>query len=359
MIRVLIVDDSPTARLHLQAILNTDPELAVVGEARDGQEAIRKCHKLRPDLVITDVGMPKMDGLEAIRHIMAESPRPIIVVTSTHSDQRLGGVRIKALESGALAVLGKPGGLPGEDPEADELVAQAKAMAGVKVVRRRWWLTEGKPKPPATERTQRTARPSAGSGSPRPVRVIAIGVSTGGPPVLQLILQSLPDELPIPVVIVQHISPGFAGGLARWLDETTPLRVKVADDGETLHPGAAYLAPDDVHLTVTSRRTVKYVASLPVNGHRPSADTLFLSVAEHYRSAAVGVLLTGMGVDGAQGLKAIREANGVTIVQDEATSVVFGMPKAAIALGAARHVLPADRIAGQLTALLRRSGATP
>ena len=343
MIRVLIVDDSPTLRYLIRTTLESDPEVQVVGEARNGEEAIALCHKLEPDIITMDIQMPKMDGYQAIRRIMAESARPIVVLTSTMSDIQLG-ISFKALEAGALMVLGKPHGLPGEDPEADRLIAHVKAMAGVKVVARRRWLQRETPEPPPR---QPCPRPAAG-----PVRLIAIGASTGGPPALQVILSGLSPTLSVPIVVVQHISPGFVQGLAHWLDQTTPLRVKVAESGESLQPGTVYLAPDGKHLQVTENTMAWLRDSPPVDGHRPSATALFESVAQTYGARAVGVLLTGMGGDGAQGLKALWDAGGLTIAQDEATCVIFGMPKQAIALGAATEVLPLPQIGTRLVELV-------
>ena len=377
MIRVLIVDDSPTLRQLTRAILESDPHLQVVGEARNGEEAIALCDKLNPDIITMDIRMPKMDGYQAIRRIMTELPRPIVVLTSTMSDLELG-ITFKAIEAGALMVVGKPHGLPGTDPEADQLIASVKAMAGVKVVRRRPWLLKETP----TARRGETSTETSASGSaeltveasvepgscrrpaepprdkprprpvPRPLRLIAIGASTGGPPALQVILGGLPADLSVPVVVVQHISSGFVAGMARWLDETTPLRVKVAENGEPLRPGTVYLALDGKHLQVTENALAWLRDSPPVDGHRPSVTALLESVAQTYGRAAVGVLLTGMGKDGGRGLKALHEAGGHTIAQDEGTCVVFGMPKEAIALGAATEVLPLPQIGTRLAELV-------
>ena len=264
------------------------------------------------------------------------------------SDVELG-TSFKAIEAGALMVLGKPHGLPGQDPEADRLIAHVKAMADVKVVRRRWGLQKS-----AQAKALSTTDPTTVL---RSVQMIAIGASTGGPPALHVILSQLPADLPLPVLVVQHISSGFVGGLARWLDETTPLRVKVAEMGERLQPGTVYLAPDGQHLLLKQRGLVGLGNSPPVDGHRPSVTALFESVARHYGSAAVGILLTGMGGDGARGLKMLLDAGGQTIAQDEHSSVVFGMPKVAIALDAADEVLPLDRIGPRLLRLVpQRAG---
>jgi two-component system chemotaxis response regulator CheB len=366
MIRVLIVDDSPTLRHLVRAILESDPELHVVGEARNSEEAVDLTRKLQPDIITMDIRMPQADGYQAIRRIMAESPRPILVLASAKSDLEPTS-SMKALEAGALMVVGKPHGLPGADPEADQLIAQVKAMAEVKVVRRRWWLLgeksaprRGEPaEPPRGEPVEpgqskpvvTTPRPAPG-----PVHLIAIGASTGGPPALQIIFGQLPipTGLSVPVVVVQHISQGFVDGLARWLDETTPLRIKVAEDGEPLRPGTVYMAPDDQHLLVTQGDRARLKSSPPVDGHRPSVTVLFESVAQNYGSATVGVLLTGMGDDGARGLKALHDAGGRTIAQDKATSVIFGMPQRGIVLGVAHEVLPLEQIAPRLAELVRR-----
>ena len=340
MIRVLIADDSPTLRHLIRAILESDPELQVVGEAHNGEQAVALCHELRPDIITMDVRMPKMNGFQAIQHIMAESPRPILVLTSTSSDIELG-ISFKAIEAGALMVAGKPCGLPDADPEAARLILQVKAMADVKVVRRRPRVQKKTPAPPGDQ-------PRPGPAPGPPVRLIAIGASTGGPPALQAILSQLPADLSVPVVVVQHMSPGFMKGFARWLAGTTSLRVKLAEHGEPLQPGTVYLGPDHQHLLAAQNGHVWLSDSSPVGGHRPSATVLFESVAQRYGRAAVGVLLTGMGKDGAQGLKALHDAGAHTIVQDEATCVVFGMPKEAIALGAAAEVLPLERIGAGL-----------
>ncbi|MBC8178451.1 MAG: chemotaxis-specific protein-glutamate methyltransferase CheB [Desulfobacteraceae bacterium] len=344
MIRVLVVDDSPTLRTVIQNILEVDPEMKVVGKAKNGKEAVMLCQTLNPDVITMDIRMPEMNGYQAIRHIMAESPRPIVVLTSTQSDRELG-ITFKAVEHGALMVLGKPISQSGVYADADHLRAQVKAMARVKVVRRRGPL---KGKIPA--KPQKKSSPISTSGT---IKIIAIGASTGGPPALQAILSQLPDKLSVPVVVVQHISAGFVTGLARWLNDTVDLRVRVADESLLLQPGHVYVAPDDHHLIVAPGRLARPQRSPLTDGHRPSVTVLFDSVARHFGSTAVGVLLTGMGADGARGLKTLRDAGGHTIVQDEVTSIVFGMPNEAIKLGAAREVVPLGDIAKRLTSLIK------
>ncbi|MFH0789288.1 MAG: chemotaxis-specific protein-glutamate methyltransferase CheB [Pseudomonadota bacterium] len=339
MIRVLIVDDSPTLRLLIRRIIEKDPELQVIGEAANGQESISLCRSLNPDIITMDIQMPKMDGYLAIRHIMNEMPRPIVVLTSTQSEIEQG-TTYKAIEEGALMVLRKPRGMPESDPGAQQLITQIKSMAGIKVVRRiRSYREEGPRESPGLTPQQKNTQE---------VSLIAIGVSTGGPPALNTLLSPLPADFPIPIVIVQHISQGFLPGLVQWLNDNSPLRIKIAGNDDLLQAGSVYLAPDDYHLTIKIINRVSLWKAPLVDGHCPSATVLFNSIAESYGSAAEGILLTGMGRDGASGLKALHDAGGHTIAQDEATSIVFGMPKEAIALGAADEVLPLERIGAYL-----------
>ena len=336
MIRVLVVDDSATMRTVISGILETDPELKVAGQARNGKEAIALCQELKPDIITMDIRMPEMDGYQAIQHIMSEFPRPIVVLTTSQSDRELG-TSFKAVEYGALMVLGKPSGLTADYRAMEDLRAQVKAMAGVKVVGRRRRPEERPDMPePMGKRTY------SESG---PITLIAIGASTGGPPALQMVLGKLPRRPPVPVVVVQHISEGFVNGLARWLKETTRLEVTVAENAMILKPGIVYIAPDNRHLAVGPEGRAWLKELPPVDGHRPSVTTLFESVAVHYGKKGAGVLLTGMGADGAAGLKRIRDAGGYTIAQDEETSVIFGMPREAIKLGGAVEVAPLEEIA--------------
>lgn len=343
MINVLIVDDSPTLRHLIRAILTTDPELKVVGEARNGEEAVAMVARLQPDVVTMDIEMPHMDGYEAIRRIMSETPVPIVVLTSTESDIRLGAT-YKGVESGALMVIRKPHGLRGDDPDADEIINVVKAMADVKVIRRRWHIPKH-PEPSAHR--NRVSRPIQLA-----YQVLAVGTSTGGPPALRTVLSELPVTFSVPVLVVQHISKGFTAGLARWLNETISMRVKVAEAAEPLLAGTVYIAPDGVHLQVSPQKKVALLEENPLDGHRPSVTALFNSVAKQYGQAAVGVLMTGMGRDGANGLYAMKQAGAYTIAQDEASSIVFGMPKEAIAMGAATEVLGLDKIAHKIKELI-------
>jgi two-component system chemotaxis response regulator CheB len=351
MIRVLIVDDMVTIRMALRFILESDPELNVAGAVGSGEEAVAFCRKSRPDIITMDINMPGMGGYEAIRQIMGETPCPIVVITGIDS-QYLMDVSFKALALGALTVLPKLRGFSPDDPEAKSLIQQIKIMAGVKVVRR---SLRGEPLPAIPDkgivRPVVPAKDTFSFGPQRPAQVVAIGLSTGGPPALQTILSSLPASFPLPFVVVQHISQGFMFGLASWLSNVTPFRCKVGELGETIKPGTVYLAPDNSHLTFKGSGNLWYGNTEPIDGHRPSATVLFESVAQHFGAKAIGLLLTGMGKDGASGLKAMHDAGAYTIAQDEASSLIFSMPKAAIELNAVKEVLGIDQIAPRLKSL--------
>lgn len=338
MIRVLIVDDSPTARALLSAVFAGDPELAVVGEAADGLQGVEMTRRLRPDVVTMDIRMPRMDGFEATKEIMIETPTPIVIVTGSRAIKDVD-MSMHALRAGALAIVEKPIGpeAAGFDGEARNLIAQVKMMAQVKVVRH--W----RPAPSG-------ARSRAGAAVNQNTQVVALASSTGGPAALECVLSHMPADFPAPILVVQHISRGFVKGLADWLNKAGPLQVKVADDAEPLKKRTVYLAPDDCHLTAASGRIVLSHAAA-VGGFRPSATPLFESVARAFGPAATAVILTGMGDDGVAGLASIRSAGGRVLAQDEKSCIVFGMPAAAIATGLVDEVLPLDAIAGRLVEL--------
>jgi two-component system chemotaxis response regulator CheB len=339
MIRVLIVDDSPTARVLLRTVLGADPDLRIVGEASGGAEAVALTCSLRPNVITMDLRMPDMDGLEATKEIMIVAPTPIVIVTASAAVDEVE-TGLAALRAGALTVLAKPPGpgSPGFEDAARELVATVKAMAHVKVVRH--WRRSA-----PTARAAKDAEPA--EAGPQ-VQVIAIAASTGGPAALLRLVSDLPGDFPVPILVVQHITPGFVGGLAEWLTKAGNLHVKVARDGEPLAPHTVYLAPDDFHLGVAPSNRIGLSQAAPVGVFRPSATFLFESVARLFGQAAVGVILTGMGEDGVEGLRALRQAGGRVLAQDEKSSVIFGMPGAAIAAGLADAVLSVDAIAARL-----------
>jgi len=340
MIRVLIAEDSVTVRELLREILRGGADMTLVGEARNGLEAIDLTKALRPDLVVMDIGMPKMDGFEASRQIMIEAPTPIVIVSASY-DVRDVEVSMHALRAGALTAIPKPPGplAPQFEEDARQFLDTLRLMSQVKVVRR-WADKPPTPRPPIIERA-----------SVRPY-VVAIAASTGGPAAVQQIIADLPADFPVAILLVQHISRGFVEGFAAWLNTAGPLRVRVASDGEPLRPGTVYIAPDDHHLGVADRFRIALASTPPINRFRPSANHLFASVAGQFGSAAVAVMLTGMGDDGCEGLAAIRREGGRIVAQDEKTSVVFGMPGAAIQAGLADWTLPIQEIAPTLRSLV-------
>ncbi|MBI3767062.1 MAG: chemotaxis-specific protein-glutamate methyltransferase CheB [Deltaproteobacteria bacterium] len=333
MLRVLVVDDSPTVRALLADILQGDPEITVVGEARDGVEAVEMAKRFSPQLVTMDVHMPRMDGLEATKAIMLEAPTRIIIVTASLDEHEVA-TSLQALRAGALCVLRKPPGpaAPGHASESRQLLETVRAMAEVKV-------------PGHT----RAAEPAPVNGG---TRVVALAASTGGPGALHRILSELPCDFGVPVLAVQHMSRGFIPGLVSWLNAGTALRVKIAEAGEALAPGVVYLAPDGRHLGVGRGVRVTLSDEAPVRGFRPAASYLFESVAHAFGFGVVAAILTGMGDDGVVGLGAVRRAGGYVLAQDEPSSVVFGMPGAAVAAGVVDEVLPLRDVSERLLALL-------
>jgi two-component system chemotaxis response regulator CheB len=331
MIRVVIVDDSPTFRLLVKSILESDPDIQVLGEAINGVEALRICKQYQPDIVTMDIHMPSMDGYATIKSIMSDMPCPIIALTGSVSAKN-EETHKKAIQSGALVALPKPKDIPGIDPTADRLIEKIKSMSQVKVIRRKNFKQPSRMLSP--NYTPKNA-----------IRLVGIGASTGGPPAIQKILSMLSTNIACPIVIVQHISQGFVQNLAKWLISSTAFQVSLAEHGQRMLPGNVYIAQDNHHLSVSREGRLKLFQKGPVDGHQPSATVLFESIAEQYGAAGLGILLTGMGCDGAAGLKKLADKGALTIAQDEASSVVFGMPKKAIELGAAKKILSIDEIA--------------
>lgn len=343
MIRVLIADDSLTARLLIRTLLESNEGFAVVGEARDGQEAVALCASLRPDVVTMDLSMPRLDGFEATKEIMISSPTPIVIVSSVVVDSLEAEAAVRALRAGAVSVIHKPIG-PGHDgfeAEAQAFIATIRSMANVKVVRH---FRQTVPTAVVPVR-------ASGRGASVP-QIVTIAASTGGPAALQAVLAGLPASFPLPVLVVQHITEGFTAGLCTWLKSVCSLKVKVAQHGEPLQGHTVYIAPDDLHLGVTAAGRVDLSKTPPVTGFRPSGTPLFQSAAAAFGSAVVAVILTGMGEDGVEGLKVVHAAGGRIIAQDESTSVVYGMPGAAVRAGVAGWVLPLEVIAARLLSFL-------
>ncbi|GAB4280467.1 MAG: chemotaxis-specific protein-glutamate methyltransferase CheB [Coriobacteriia bacterium] len=347
-IRVVIVDDSLVPREMLRQILSSDPDIEVVGVARDGKEGVEMVRELRPDLVTMDIHMPVMDGLEATEIIMAEAPTPILVVSTSVHGEGIGRA-FDALGAGALDVMKKPEPRDWEDMEkvGRDLISRVKLLSRVKVITH----IRGKRRERAAAKAEAAA--DAILAPTGEVELVAVGSSTGGPSSLLAILGTLGPDFPVPIVIAQHIADGFVGGLAGWLNAASPLEVKVAEEGERLVAGKVYLSQTGVNLEVRAMRAA-YSEPEPRQLYVPSVDHLFRSVLREFGKRAVGVILTGMGSDGAQALKMLKDVGAPTIAEDESTCTVFGMPKAAVDLGAAGAVLRAEQIATELNRLVGR-----
>lgn len=348
MLRILIVEDSSVVAMLLKAIFEQESDMRVVGHAKNGREGVQMAMDLKPDVITMDIRMMGMDGFEATRMIMADNPTPIVVVSSSVDDEELR-ITFRAIEEGALAVMEKPRGFSHPDFEKirRDLVDTLRAMAGVKLFR-------GKKvaRPKEVVMSEEVLRPRTNG-----YELLALGCSTGGPQVLHRILSVLPVNFPVPIVITQHISKGFVGGLVSWLSGNTLLKVKLAVEGEPLKAGVVYFAPDDQHLRI-ARAGAGLIAVLsqdpPCNGFRPSVSFMFKSIAETCQGRAVAALLTGMGVDGADGLLALRQAGSHTVVQDETSAVVYGMPGAAIAMDAVDEKVDADKMSAYFSRLVRQ-----
>jgi two-component system, chemotaxis family, protein-glutamate methylesterase/glutaminase len=334
-IRVLVVDDSALMRKLIPAVLLRDPSIQVVGTAMDGEFALKKIEELQPDVVTLDLEMPRMDGLETLRTIMRRAPLPVILF-STHSKEGAYST-MKALALGAVDFIAKPAdaGSGNLDNIADQLIEK------IKIAKR----AAGRKLPPAPVVVD-IAAPHKGAHSSRPPnRIIAIGISTGGPNALQFVLSQLPADFPASILVVQHMPEGFTEMLARRLNDCCALEVQEAKSGDLLLAGRVLICPGNRHMMIRRmpRGATAVLTDAPtVNGHRPSVDVLFHSVAQEFGPAAVGVLMTGMGDDGAEGLGALQKAGAMTIAQSEDTCVVSGMPRAAISRGYVAKIVPLD-----------------
>jgi len=350
MINVLVVEDSQVIRDYLVFILETDSEIRVIDTADSGEAALELVNQRRPDAILMDIHLPGIDGFETTRRIMSSNPVPIVVCTaSTHFDEVQMAMR--AMEAGALAVMKKPKGLgdPDAQAEAAAIIQTLKVMSEVKLVKR-WGRVLAAQAPGGATAAEPTPRDIAGCDA----AIVAIGASTGGPPVVMQILAGLPSTFQAPILVVQHIATSFTVGFAEWLAAGSGLPVHVPQGGEIPLPGHVYVAPDDHHLRVGQGGELQVSRDESQNGLRPSADVLFCSVAERFGRRAIGILLTGMGKDGAAGLNAMASRGALTVAQDEKSCVVFGMPAEAISLGAARFVLAPQKIAEFLTTAVRR-----
>ncbi len=346
-LRILIAEDSELFAQLLTELIEDEPDLELLSVVPDGEAAVRACQDLSPDLVLMDIQMPRLDGLQATERIMATHPTPILVVTS---DPFRGGVDMtfRALRAGALDLVDKSRLFASGDDERAAFLSKMRLLAEIPVVRHVRGRERSTPRPP-TSRTR----------DPVDVALVGVAASTGGPRALAHMLPLLPTSLPAALLIVQHITPGFTAHLARWLDEHSPFTVKPASHGERPKPGVAYLAPSGSHLRLSSTGSLSVSEGEPVRGHLPSADVLLASLAERASERSVGVILSGMGDDGARGLSALHSCGAHTMAQDRESAVVYGMPGAAIALGAVSRVVPLDELAETICAQVAHlTGAT-
>jgi len=346
-VRVLVVDDSALMRKLIPQMLASDDSIDVVGTAMDGTFCLKKIEELKPNVVTLDLEMPGMNGIDTLKEIMRRQPVPVIVFSS-HSIEG-ATVTMKALGLGAFDFVTKPKDASAHMAETSrELIAKVKAASECKLKPR---MLSGKP--PAPEKLP--------ASNASPTKVLAIGVSTGGPQALEYVLTQLPADFPGAITVVQHMPDGFTDMFARRLDEVCPLRVKEAQSGDLLQAGRVLICPGSRHMKV-KRLPLGDIAVLSdeprVNGHRPSADVLLRSVADEFKANAVGVLMTGMGDDGAEGLGAIKKEGGFTVAQNEESCVVYGMPKAAIERGYAIRVVGLDIMAATLQAIVGRNSET-
>ena len=343
-IKVLLVDDSPLIGTIIDAMLEGQADIELVGHALNGVDAVRMTLRLKPNLIIMDIRMPKMDGLEATRRIMDVQPTPIVVLSNSVYSADYG-IAFNAIEAGALTVIEKPRGLGMNDFEAvrNQLLTTVRTMAGVKVVGRH----------AAVARPEGVGLRTAMLHDyfSRAVQVIAIASSTGGPPVLMEIFSSLPKDFCIPIVVVQHLLPQFAQGMVEWLNTRSALPINLAINGERYRPGRIIICPGDIHMAITSGGYIQLESSGPIKGQRPSADRLFDTVSSTSGSSSVGIILTGMGDDGVDGLANLSKGGGHVIAQNEQSCVIFGMPQMAIKRGIVDEVLSPVEIIKRLTKL--------
>lgn len=340
-IGVLIVDDSHFVTSVLSKKLETDPDIKVVGIAHNGVEAVKKVKELRPDVITLDVVMPLMDGLGALEQIMSECPTPVIMLSAFTNEG--GTTTIKALELGAVDFFLKPGvlNISTNDSMLDSLLTKIKEAANTKIIIIK--------QPPAIEKND-TIEPAASHDSRfDPNKIVIIGCSTGGPRALLEVLPLLPDDFNVPVLIVQHMPPMFTKSLAERLNKLSRISVKEAQEGDIVSPKTALLAPGGYHMTITRGKRIKLDRRPPMWGVRPCIDITMESIAEVYRATVVGVILTGMGVDGTKGASMIKSAGGKIIAQDESTSAVYGMPCSVFKAGYTDKVAPIQKIAYEIT----------
>lgn len=345
MIKVLIADDSAVSRDLLSYILESDPAIKVIGTAVNGKQAVDLAREIQPDIITMDIEMPVMDGVEATRNIMANNPLPIIIVSSFWNSADVD-LSFRALEIGAIAIADKPKGpgAPEFESDAKKLIKTVKLMSEIKVIKR---VYKNK------QISFRTLTGESDNLLPRgrDIKIAGIGASTGGPQVLEKILRGIKKDFNLPLLLVQHITPGFTQGFITWMNHSSGIPVKLAEHNEKLMGGVCYVAPDYKHMILGSGWRVCLSDAPPQNSHKPSVSALFGSMVKEAGAGAMSILLSGMGKDGAQEMKKLRDAGGTTIIQSQESCIIFGMPGEAKKIGGAEFELPPDRITDYLNQL--------
>jgi two-component system, chemotaxis family, protein-glutamate methylesterase/glutaminase len=336
MIKILLVDDSNLTLTILKKLLATAADFEVVGTANDGKEALALVPILNPDVICTDLKMPDMDGLALTQAVMENYPRPILVISSVVQSSDTSNI-FNLIQAGAVDFIAKPRGGLNEVSElnARELIAKIRVLSGVRVLKRKTSVSAG------NAATNHLPSPNLKSS----VQVIGIGSSTGGPQALQKIFSHLPGDFHLPIVCVQHITEGFSDGLVKWLNNCSALKIVFAENGVRPKPGHVYIAPDNIQLEFSADKSLHCYSAPKVLGHRPSINVMLQSLALRFGEKGAGIILTGMGQDGVDGLLAIRQAGGTTIAQDENSCIVYGMPKVAIEKNAAQLIIALDQMA--------------
>lgn len=336
--RIVVVDDSALLRRVLVDILSAEPDFEVVGQGRNGEDAIRLAQELKPDVITLDVEMPQMDGLQALKQIMRATPTPVLMVSSLTAQGT--SATIEALQSGAADVLAKPATrqMTGMRDAGDELVSKVRAVRGARIRERVPASASWPPMPSSTD------------------RVVVVAASTGGPRALHTFFEGLPKLFPAPIAMVQHMPAGFVESLAKRLNAIGTVPCQVMRPGDSLTPGVAYLAPSGTHTKILKNGHFEFVDGPTIHGVKPAADPLFLSAAEHFSNRCIGVVLTGMGRDGAEGAKTIRQAGGVVLAESETTCVIYGMPRAAKIAGGVDFEVPIERMGEAVAAQVASTG---
>lgn len=344
MIKVLVVDDSLTVQELMKHILTSDKDIEVIGSVNNGIEALKFLETMKPDVITMDINMPYMNGFEATQRIMETNPVPIIMITSLFDSTDIERT-FQAIQAGAVSVIEKPVSVrnQGYKQMCNNIIDKVKLMSEIKVVKRKFHTGKELKKSSEIKKIVNSEYCDK--------KVIAIGVSTGGPPILKKIISSLTTSISVPILIVQHITPGFINGLVDWLRLDTKIPIHIAFNGQSILPGNIYFAPDDEHMEIQHNGKISLNKQEKINGLRPTVSHLFNSVSNAYGKNSIGILLSGMGRDGVEELKLLKEKGAITIAQDKESSVVYGMPGEAVKINAAKYILSPEKIAELINGL--------